>query len=44
MKVTMIACKREVDRVISSTMLLCNDVLDVERRFVVCLMNEAILA
>ena len=44
MKIAVIECKCEIDRVIASTMLRGNDVVDVERRLVVCLMNEAMLA
>jgi hypothetical protein len=42
--IPVITCKCEIGRVIASTMLLGNDVFDVERRLVVYLTNEAILA
>jgi hypothetical protein len=44
MKVTVVAGKGKILLVIGTTMLLGNDVLDVQCRLVVCLMNQAILA
>jgi len=43
-KVTVVACEGKVYWVVGTAMLLGYDVLDMQRRLIVRLMNEAILA